>query len=514
MFSDSRDWESVDDFEQWNLSQVKALAKYRKGQGKFDYEFYEQTYYDLKRLSFFINGRCKVLEASDNDRWWRNKMDDYRRRVYGQDRISPYTKTNYQQMLDFSVWSNGLEYFLRVYNKLNSRLVDILNLKVDSVTVSSRTKPFGAKVLLKYAICSRLKKSDKQRLKDALKNMEKLRKTYPFKLKHLPTLTKWMGLEESQEKEAKGNIKVKVLKNDSSGYRSDISINLGDKIIYQELSIKPTGTEVGNDSLGMKELKRCYPANANAYPAEIRKIRPWNINGAASRGPRVSKFHTGNDVLTDTYDINFEILSIKPLDGREERNMDPYSDNIFGKDKVLALSFFREVMKQVGEYVKNNPWYIYSFFGIETDEEMDAEFADDHINKRTRIYLLSLRRLQRQLPGEWVVTYPEKGNANSIIFFRCPMSGLNEVSSMGGGAVQGFGAPFSKEEERLIQEMYSSAAIMGSGGGGFPKERSPEGHKRYVRIRFKRQGLQNFKPSRYFRSKDQQLGEKKNDDKD
>ena len=57
--------------------------------------------------------------------------------------------------------------------------------------------------------------------------------------------------------------------------------------------------------------------------------------------------------------------------------------------------------------------------------------------------------------------------------------------------------------------MYSSAGIMGSGSGRIPAERSPEGHKRYVRIRFKRQGLQNFKPNRYFPSKDQQLGEKK-----
>ena len=87
--------------------------------------------------------------------------------------------------------------------------------------------------------------------------------------------------------------------------------------------------------------------------------------------------------------------------------------------------------------------------------------------------------------------------------------GLKESSSMGSGAVQGH---VGKKED--LEEMYSSAAIMGSGGGGFPKERSPEGHKRYVRIRFKRQGLQNFKPNRYFRSKDQQLGEKKNADKD
>ena len=177
------------------------------------------------------------------------------------------------------VWKFGIEYFLHRYNNLNDKFIDFLKLKVDSVNLSSATKPFGTKVLFEYAVCPGLQESEKERLKDALQNMEKLRKTYPFKLKHLPTFTRMAGLEES--------------------------------------------------------------------------------------------------------------------------------------------------------------------------------------------------------------------------------------SSMGGGAVQGHAG---KKED--LEEMYSSAAIMGSGGGGFPKERSPEGHKRYVRIRFKRQGLQNFKPSRYFRSKDQQLGEKKNDDKD
>ena len=266
VFSDSRDWKSIDDFEQWNLSQVKALAKYSKGEGKFDYEFYEETYHDLKRLSLFINGECKLMEAADNNYWWREKLKD----------ISYRMRTLYPQAeMEEVTWRHGVEFFLH-RNKLNKKLTDLLKLKVSVVNPSTRTKSFGTKVLVEYLICSKLEKAEKQRLKDALQNMEKLRKTYPFKLKHLPTLTKWMGLEESQEKEAKGNIKVKVLKNDSSGYRSDISINLGDKIIYQELSIKPTGTEVGNDSLGMKELKRCYPAKANAYPAEIRKIRPWS----------------------------------------------------------------------------------------------------------------------------------------------------------------------------------------------------------------------------------------------
>lgn len=63
------------------------------------------------------------------------------------------------------------------------------------------------------------------------------------------------------------------------------------------------------------------------------------------------------------------------------------------------------------------------------------------------------------------------------------------------------------EHSKKIDELYStSGAMMGSGSGHIPHERSPEGHKRYVRIRFTRQGLQNFKPSPYFRSQDQQKG--------
>jgi beta-galactosidase beta subunit len=55
------------------------------------------------------------------------------------------------------------------------------------------------------------------------------------------------------------------------------------------------------------------------------------------------------------------------------------------------------------------------------------------------------------------------------------------------------------EHSKKIDEMFSTAgAMMGSGSGEIPKERNPEAHKRYVRIRYTRQGLQNFKPNRYF----------------
>jgi len=66
------------------------------------------------------------------------------------------------------------------------------------------------------------------------------------------------------------------------------------------------------------------------------------------------------------------------------------------------------------------------------------------------------------------------------------------------------------DHSKKIDELFStSGAMMGSGSGQGPYERSPKGHKRYVRIRFTRQGLQNFKPSKYFPDRIQQLGEKK-----
>ena len=52
------------------------------------------------------------------------------------------------------------------------------------------------------------------------------------------------------------------------------------------------------------------------------------------------------------------------------------------------------------------------------------------------------------------------------------------------------------EEIELIHELYStSGALMSSGG---PYDRSKEGHKRYIRMRYTNQNLQNFKPNRYF----------------
>jgi hypothetical protein len=70
---------------------------------------------------------------------------------------------------------------------------------------------------------------------------------------------------------------------------------------------------------------------------------------------------------------------------------------------------------------------------------------------------------------------------------------INEMSSMGASAVQGH-----VDNRDELDEMYSSAGIMGMGSGRIPADRSPEGHERYVRMRHDMQGLKNFKQNRYF----------------
>lgn len=323
-------------------------------------------------------------------------------------------------------------------------------------------------------------------------------------------------LKESLGSYERGNIKVEVLENKKFEYDSIMSIELKDRIIYQALTIDRRLLELESNSEGLRELRSCYPANFSDYPEEIQKMKPkpWITNLNANPMPdrrNVTRFHLGHPdqfVEVEVCDINFVITGVTSKDGKPV-DWNAFSDGIFGSNSRAALSFFREIMNQIGEYVKQNPWLIYSFTGADTDEEERRGLQSDEVNKRTRLYLTALKRLQRRLPGEWVITHPHEGETNSVMFFKCPMSGLNEVSSMAGGAVQGFAGAFTEEEEKLIQEMYSSAAIMGSGSGRIPAERSPEAHKRYVRIRFKRQGLQNFKPNRYFPSKQQQLGEGK-----
>ena len=106
--------------------------------------------------------------------------------------------------------------------------------------------------------------------------------------------------------------------------------------------------------------------------------------------------------------------------------------------------------------------------------------------------------------GNWQLTFPvpvQREDATCEGLYKSFLEGpledpeaeLNELSSAGGGSNVGYG----KKEEKL-EEMFSSSGMMGMGSGRIPADRSPEGHKKYIRMRFRRQGNKVFKPNRYF----------------
>jgi len=267
-------------------------------------------------------------------------------------------------------------------------------------------------------------------------------------------------------------IKSGVVEDNDNEYISLITVHNTDlnyKVV-QELVIEQE--KLGSSSHSYQELsdeiKKCIPnalvwSNYGSRQLVYSEIY-FHINHMEKNGVRI----------TDFYDLD---------------------ENIF-LNKMDSFRFFKQVMKEIGEYVSKHPDKVYRFVGIPSEEE---ELFGDEPTKRTQIYKMGLKRLFRSIPGNWksqTVT-----DANNLFFWRCPEGEQGQL------VFENKEIEFTNEEIDLIHEMYStSGAMMGSGSGQIPKERNPEAHKRYVRIRFTRQGLQNFKPNRYFPDKDQQKG--------
>lgn len=265
-----------------------------------------------------------------------------------------------------------------------------------------------------------------------------------------------------------------VINDDEYEYSSLITVHNDDlnyKVV-QELVIDQE--KLGSSSHSFRELydeiKKCIP---NALV--------WSSYGSRQLVYSEIYFHIehmekNGKPVTDFYDLD---------------------ENIF-LNKMDSLRFFKQVMKEIGQYVSKHLDKVYRFIGIPSEEE--ELFSDDKATKRTQIYKMGLKRLFRSLPGNWK-SQTVAGDPNNLFFWRCP------DGEQGNLVFENKEIEFTNEEIDLIHEMYStSGAMMGSGSGNIPHERSPEGHKRYVRIRYTRQGLQNFKPSPYFRSQDQQKG--------
>ena len=274
------------------------------------------------------------------------------------------------------------------------------------------------------------------------------------------------GHANDRRKLEESDISSNVLQNNSSGYVSDVtfdSITSGgrDYQVVQQLDILRT---TDNPYIKRQNYPEIYKMVEECLPDSIKYVS------------------YGKTMIT--YDINFKILYIE-IDG-QDIEFDIYDENIFSK--MDSLKFFRHIMKEIGEYIIANPDKVYYFNGIRSD----AEFRRNHTGEsmRTKLYRMFLKKLFKMLPGNWKTE--TLNDVNQVLFWKCP----GKQAEL---ALENKEIDFTNEETDLIHEMYStSGAMMGSGSGQIPKERNNKAHKRYVRMRFVNQGLQNFKPNRYF----------------
>ena len=303
----------------------------------------------------------------------------------------------------------------------------------------------------------------------------KIRIVKKKKLDELSAMGAGMGaghVDNRKEINEATNIESGVINDNEYEYNSLIAVHntkLNYKVV-QELVIEQE--KLGSSSHTFRELadevKECIP-NAIIDNYGVKYLKNSEIYF------HIEHMEKNGEPITDFYDLD---------------------ENIF-LDKMDSFKFFKQVMKEIGQYVSKHLDKVYHFTGIPSDNR--NEISSGKVSKRTEIYKMGLKRLFRSLQGNWKIK--TAGNGNSVFFWRCP------DGEQGNLVFENKEFEFTNEEIDLIHELYStSGAMMGSGSGHIPHERSPEGHKRYVRIRYTRQGLQNFKPSPYFRSQDQQKG--------
>ena len=107
-----------------------------------------------------------------------------------------------------------------------------------------------------------------------------------------------------------------------------------------------------------------------------------------------------------------------------------------------SLRFFKQVMKEIGQYVSKHPDKVYRFVGISSSDEVDYSAT----TKRTQIYQMGLKRLFRSVPGNW--KSQTVGSPNNLFFWRCPDG---EQPSL---VFENKEIEFTNEEIDLIHELY------------------------------------------------------------
>ena len=297
-----------------------------------------------------------------------------------------------------------------------------------------------------------------------------------------------VGYVDNRKKiEESSKITSSVNVDSSTGYESIITVIGKHAKIKQKLVIKASSEYIEGQTL--KKLKECAPRD---------QWHKLNLSDGKHRG------------VVPTFEIDFAIKDIT-IWGEEHvhHNTMGYAENIFD-NKMDAFRFFRQVIKEIEHFIRKNPDYIYSFFGLNTKEEdiFMGNLGGDEVpeSKRTRLYRTAIQRVAKKMPGNWVYTPIDSGDPNNVIFYKCKNSDIREN-------YEKISDNLSLEEENLILELYHgmiSEISQASGLTGhniFPKASAEEEYEGYVE-RSRHQGLKNVYKRRKMRIRVQKTNKK------
>jgi len=200
-------WETIDDFNEWNRTQVLALAKHRKGQGRFDFKLYDKVYEDLKSYIQAIprpeDSEVKFLEGADEGNIFWNLLSSSEKSIVR--RLVNKHKLKVPWNLPKAHIYASKEEVINYLNQLEEKS------ELDNNWVLLRLYLNGDKTRQKYVPGEGYQEvgiyepvyryyANVEPLKQILKNMESLKKDYPWNKKHLGNIQRHLGIYEKKVK--------------------------------------------------------------------------------------------------------------------------------------------------------------------------------------------------------------------------------------------------------------------------------------------------------------------------
>ena len=270
-------------------------------------------------------------------------------------------------------------------------------------------------------------------------------------------------IKESKLLQENIEIKTEEVLNNQSGLKVYFTIDTGNITVKQQLTIKGTKPGTAEDIFGvhLPKVQKCFPKPPEkTYRGDtldpIHQLQidyeyvyqdPQHVINTL--GQKIYSHDHNVWVLGDPvyygpiiWSIDFQVIDINGqglVSPGQEYDSNPF--NSLG----VSMAFFRKLTQTIGEYVAKYPYRFYYFFGVTEQGE-----SEDLPSKRTRLYTTMLKKMYKELGGNWVQfeeIYEKETDPNSVFFFKCP----------GGTVTESRKRKFylTTKDRKLIQEVYS-----------------------------------------------------------